>query len=478
MYMLLALPLPFSSAFAPRPLGARVRDAVQPVLDAMALKHNMSFQFGYVDASSSVGLAAGRLSAFSNAPLKGTTQVPLGSVTKPWTALRVMQYFEWGKLSLDDPAQTWVDPVLTRLWGNTLVGLWGANASVVTVRDLLGHTSGFADYDDEELEKLTLLFSGDDVDPLTYLRSAASKGYVCPTRTCAAYSGANYVLLGLVVLELQGDPQWQDLDQLAVVPPRLRNNAAPRRYPQTSFLRLGRCSQYQHIAHQYATNPIVHPVPKVVEWNDLEDASCLNGWTMGNIASTARDLAAFFYDMVTLAPTGSGFVNSSTLALMTEWHGLSDTWCEGPYGTAATCKYGLGLFRDQYAQDWWPTLSNATADIDNARVLGHPGEDWGSGVSPCGYNAAYGFGVCIAYTSLYGMNCSRDVDFRRNEWSIFEGTCLAYDAVLAEVGGPRLNCTIPTFQPHPSAHKVCRWRHLNPGNHTPPHPPHGPPRPD
>ena len=69
------------------------------------------------------------------------------------------------------------------------------------------------------------------------------------------------------------------------------------------------------------------------------------------------------------------------------------------------------------------------------KVLGHPGEDWGSGCSPCGYNAKYGFGICLAYNSVIGMNCSGD--FRLNFGAIQEATCLAYDAVLGLFGAPR-----------------------------------------
>eukprot|EP00966_Prymnesium_polylepis_P163619 3782492-Prymnesium_polylepis.1 len=147
---------------------------------------------------------------------------------------------------------------------------------------------------------------------------------------------------------------------------------------------------------------------------------------MGNIATTAEDLAKFFHDLVTLAPTGRGFVNASTLQAMMDWHPLQDTWCYGPSGSGS-CRYGLGLFKDQDAQDVW-TLADAYAGASpsDVSVIGHPGEDWGSGVSPCGYNARYAFGICIAYTSLQGMNCTVSDD--SNEWAVFEATCLAYDA--------------------------------------------------
>ncbi len=463
---MLAATLPL--AYAP-PVGPQIRDAVQPILAAMAHKYNMSFQFGFVDASTpAFGAAAGRMNAFNMAhTLQPSTLIPLGSVTKPWTAARIMQAVEAGRLGLDDAAHEWVDPVLRRMWNSSLEALWGKNSTIVTIRDLLGMTSGFADYDDAHLEALTLRYAGDDVGPFVYLTSAARQGwlhqgYVCAPRTCAAYSGANFVLLGLVLVNLDASVEWQDMNQRDVIPKALRH-----RYQHTSFLRLGRCAQYEHVAPQYAQAPLPGPLGRRhAVFLDMEQVSCLNGWTMGNIATSAMDLATFFYDLATMTG-GGGFVNATSLAAMTDWHNLSDTWCWGPRGPGS-CQYGLGLFRDQYAQDWWPTVSG---DPEDARVnVGHPGEDWGSGVSPCGYNARYGFGVCIAYTALEGMNCTGD--FRRNDYATFEASCLVYDAVLAIVGGsgaPRLNCSLPALGPLVE-HKTCEWRRENPGNHSGPPP--------
>lgn len=260
----------------------------------------------------------------------------------------------------------------------------------------------------------------------------------------------------------------QDLDQRDVIPQQLWRAG---RYAHTSFLKLGRCSQYPHVAHQWAQAPDTRrPSAYNVTFLDLHDTSCLNGWTMGNIATTAEDLARFFYDVHVLAPTGSGFVNASSLAAMTDYHPLSDKWCFGPTGSGS-CMYGMGFMKDQMGQDVWPML-DPNADADLVRVSGHPGEDWGSGVSPCGYNLAYGFGICIAYTSLVGMNCTADA--RSNANAVYEATCLAYDTVLASVGAPRLNCTLTPLHP-PAQYQTCDWQRVN-HSHPLPNPPH-PPRP-
>jgi len=435
----------------------QVQQAVQPVLDEMAVKYNMSFSFGFVDRSVRAAAASGLNNIFRKTPLMPEMLVPLGSVTKSWTAVMVMQAAESGKLSLDDRASTWLDPVMSRLWSITMQQLWGAQVEEVRVRDLLGMTSGFHDYDDFFLEHFTLAFSADDAGPLIYIRSSARQGFLCKPRTCASYSGANYVLLGLVLVQVHGTWSWQDLPQLSVIPKQLFETG---RYSHTSFLNLGRCSQYPGVAHQYTwqywRNASSHQT-----FQDLFSNSCLNGWTMGNIASSAQDLATFFFDLFTLPKEKGGFLRNASLLEMQKMKRLSDDWCLGPTGYGS-CSYGMGLLTDQVGQDVWP-MQDPSADPKEARVMGHPGEDWGSGCSPCGYNQKYDFGICIAYTSVVGMNCSGD--FRENYGAVQEATCRAYDAVLAIVGAPRLNCTVPSLVGAPES-KTCSWER-NP-NHGPP----------
>lgn len=428
---------------APRPVLELVRQALQPVLDELAQRHNMSFSFGFANSAGTLGLASGVDNIWDGQRLTPASLIPLGSVTKPWTAVAIMQAVESGRLSLEDPAAAWIDPVLERLWGGiirsegmqpSLEGLWGPSASQVRIVDLLGMTSGFNDYDDALLQNRTLHNGGDDMGPFVYLRSAAQRGMACQPRACVTYSGSNYVLLGLVLVKLSGVYSWQDMDQLSVLSPAMREAG---RYAHTSFAKLGRCLQYPGFAHQYAAYEDPRQVTPKTVYQDLFYDSCLNGWTMGNIATTGEDLASFFYDLFALAHRGTGFVNETSLKRMMEFKNLDDGWCPAPAG--GKCQYGLGLMRDQLGQDVFNLLDKGTEE--DIRLDGHPGEDWGSGCSPCGYNAKYQFGICVAYTSLLGMNCS--ADFRANLQAVDEATCRLYDAVLSIVGGPRLACAAP-----------------------------------
>jgi len=313
-------------------------------------------------------------------------------------------------------------------------------------------TSGFADYVDEQLERWTLQLGGEDLTPIDFIRNAAHQGYICDPGTCASYSGINYILLGLVLVDITGVFSWQDLDQLAVIPNDLWLSG---RYKHTSFMKAGRCKDFPKIAHQFAAETW-HTHEGLMVYNDLAYNSCLNGWTMGNIATTAEDLATFFYDI--FSPDGTGFVEAETLAKMKKYKRLQDKWCLGPEGYGS-CKYGLGFLWDQVGQDVWPLLDPKTG-LDSVRIQGHSGADWGSGCSPCGYNPTYKFGICIAYTSTYGMNCSGD--WRTNDDAIYEATCEVYDAVLQVVGGPRLNCSRgshPGLQvpQGPPLNLKCKW---------------------
>ena len=74
------------------------------------------------------GFGAGDLA--SNAPATPDTLYGVGSVTKPVTALAVVDLAEVGRLSLSDPANRYVDH------------LADAPGDPVTVAELLSHTSG------------------------------------------------------------------------------------------------------------------------------------------------------------------------------------------------------------------------------------------------------------------------------------------------------------------------------------------------
>lgn len=96
-----------------------------------------------------------------------------------------------------------------------------------------------------------------------------------------------------------------------------------------------------------------------------QDASIL-GWTCGNLASSGRDVAKFFYSL--LGP-GNSIVSQSSLIDMMGWMTLSRGWEKG------YISYGAGLM----IQDMAPfTGYKPTPSIDNlASYVGHGGDTYG-----------------------------------------------------------------------------------------------------
>ena len=81
---------------------------------------------------------------------------------------------------------------------------------------------------------------------------------------------------------------------------------------------------------------VYDPVTSTSDFVDLYDKSCLNGWTMGNIAATATDVTRFYF-----ALANGMLVSNASLASMLNFTNFTGGTLPG--GQANT-PYGLGLF--------------------------------------------------------------------------------------------------------------------------------------
>lgn len=228
---------------------------------------------------------------------------------------------------------------------------------------------------------------------------------------------------------------WQDWDQLAGAIP---NEHTRNKYNETSFPKGGKCSKYP-VAHQYArqTHP-ADPTTRTTDTTvffDMINYSCLNGWSMGNIAASSKDLAMFFRDLFG-QPRRGAILKPATVAEMLRWQNLTNDWTAG-YPEVGVW-YGLATYRSgEFAYLTVP----GTGDPASTVLYGHPGADWGSLSSPvCGYNPAFGFGICLVYNSAIGMNCTNTETFALSQNAGSITSCLAYAAVLQLYGGPWLDC--------------------------------------
>jgi len=206
-------------------------------------------------------------------PMTVDTAFEIGSVSKPFTAVAILQLEERGKIRLDDK--------LTRFFPGLPYGS-------VSIRGLLSHTSGLFDvYADEALRAQFYRFYGKTEPPYTN-RDYLAFLEACPPKLIAwpgeefHYSNTGYVLLALIVEHVTGLRFDAFLRQNIFEPAGMRHTVVyslleDRRVPS--------------LATGYRRDPDAGLVPEP----DPEAGPRIHGLTYGDdeIVTTADDLLAF-----------------------------------------------------------------------------------------------------------------------------------------------------------------------------------------
>lgn len=222
-----------------------------------------------------------------------------------------------GKLTLDDKAHIYIDPMLQRekYAYPTLQELfsksrWSSgssgpqyNASDITVRDLLHMQSGVPDYDTDGWRHLQWSLPNVDFSPMQifdYVSGPLQFEPGHPPPHGFTYCSVNFILLGYVLAYFQDVPSWSALDQRSVLPTWLRED------DHVKFATHGPCNKYTSV-HGYDTKSRVSmSLRKTVDW---ADASCVAGWTGGNVlmsaAAAANWTAALYRPAGAVIPPGS-----------------------------------------------------------------------------------------------------------------------------------------------------------------------------
>lgn len=146
----------------------------------------------------------------SGQPVTPQTPFLIGSLSKPFTALAVMQQVEAGEIELDAPVQRYLP------WFRVADE---AASAQITVRHLLNHTSGIPNAAGLapllEDERTTL---EEQVRKMTAVRLAR------PVGSAFEYSNANYIVLGLIVQVVSGQPYAEYIEQHIFAPLEMRNS--------------------------------------------------------------------------------------------------------------------------------------------------------------------------------------------------------------------------------------------------------------
>jgi D-alanyl-D-alanine carboxypeptidase len=217
------------------------------------------------DGNRIVRLAAGLGNIARNTPMRADNHFKIASLTKTYTATVVLQLVGERRLSLDDS-------VYRRLPGVV------PNGAKITIRQLLNHTSGLFDFENDP-RYLKPYLAGNLAhywSPRQLVRMGVShKPLFAPGRDWS-YSNTNYVVAQLIVEKITGKPLGTELKRRIFQPLRLRETLYPTKP--------GLPSPY---AHGYS---LLGELPLT----DLTGLSPSLAPGSGGIVSTVRDVADFY----------------------------------------------------------------------------------------------------------------------------------------------------------------------------------------
>ncbi len=210
-----------STAKAPQRYAAAITSFDEFARKHMAMDKTVGLTIGFMKDDFVLVTGYGFADLENRVPTKSESAYRLASVTKPMTAIAIMQLVEKGKINLDAEVQTYVPYFPKKKWP-------------VTVRQLLGHLGGISHYknpaqelhikDHKSTREAVAIFEGFDL--------------IAEPGTRYSYSSYGYNLLGAVIEGASGmsygdymrQNVWQPLgmndtrmdDPLDVIPNRVR----------------------------------------------------------------------------------------------------------------------------------------------------------------------------------------------------------------------------------------------------------------
>nr|WP_308434433.1 serine hydrolase domain-containing protein [Streptomyces anandii] len=217
MAAVLALGVITSAALASSAVSATAPDKVQQSLDALVHTDGMPAALASVKGRDgrTRTYAAGVADLATHAKVPADGRVRIGSNTKAFTAVVVLQLVGEGKVGLGATVDTYL-PGLVR--GD------GIDGRHITVRQLLQHTSGLPDYADSlDIPGMRHRY----VEPRDLLDIALRGKAHFPPGTRWEYSNTNYLLLGLIVQKVTGRPVGEQIDQRVIERIGLRDTYFP-----------------------------------------------------------------------------------------------------------------------------------------------------------------------------------------------------------------------------------------------------------
>jgi D-alanyl-D-alanine carboxypeptidase len=238
----------------------------------------------------------------------------IGSNTKTYTSSTMLKLQEEGKVSLDDTIGTWL---------HSQPNINGQ----ITIRQLLNHTSGIYNYTENPAFGDSIVNDFNRVwqpeDMLQFVDTA-----LFTPGTSWSYSNTNYLIAGIIIKQILGQPMNTTFHDYIFTPQGLNNTIF---FPADA-----------------PTATVARPWSVDFSGTSLEDLTAVYGYsntsmfsaayTAGAIMQTAEDNVNFWYKLIS-----GNIINSGSLSQMLNFVHIG-YWA---VGSGHNIGYGLGIFKYQ-----------------------------------------------------------------------------------------------------------------------------------
>ena len=218
--------------------------------------------------SAGVAVGKGSLETGQAPPMDG--EVRIGSNTKTFVAVVVMQLVQEGKVGLDEPIETYLPG---------LIKGEGIDGSRITVRQLLQHTSGLPEYTDTTPGSGDIFQVKDHyIPPRDLLDTALGKPAQFEPGAQWKYTNTNYLVLGMLVERVSQRPVGEQIDERIVKKLGLSHTYFPA--PGDRSIK--------------GTHPQGYHLSAEGKLEDITEMDPVWGWAAGAMVSTPSELNTFF----------------------------------------------------------------------------------------------------------------------------------------------------------------------------------------
>jgi D-alanyl-D-alanine carboxypeptidase len=173
-------------------LNNPLADLVEPIIDEYVNKGLPGIVVLIDESTNGTYVCAkGVIDLKNNIPIKKNSISRIGSITKMFTGVVILQLFQEDKISLDDKISKYLSQDVIQSI---------ENADQVTIRQLLNHTSGIYNYTDiQDPFKYYSIGNNKDQTSQNCLKLISYRHSYFPPGTGFRYSNSNYLLLGLII---------------------------------------------------------------------------------------------------------------------------------------------------------------------------------------------------------------------------------------------------------------------------------------